>query len=329
MKKRIQQKTSGATVHRSVTKDVEKMLENKTFSELELLQVDIYKRLQQANNNKSSSMVDRNYWEEILFEIKYHRSCNNVRLLNERMIKFIFNNVKNIKKQIQEHKQQQQKQGEVGHGIVEDKKHDGSIIEDHNNIENLEALYDIQQESNIQINDGDDHHNTIETQQHIKGTSSSSSTTNDLLDNEHEENMKQSDEIQLPQQNYNWSDKYRPRKPRYFNRVRTGWDWNKYNKTHYDHDNPPPKTIQGYKFAIFFPDLIDITNTPKYFLEGTGDGNRDFAIIRFHSGPPYEDIAFKIVNKEWDKDRRSGFKCQFEKGVLTLNFNFKRIFYRR
>ncbi len=48
-----------------------------------------------------------------------------------------------------------------------------------------------------------------------------------------------------------------PPKPRYFNRVKTGYDWNKYNQTHYDHDNPPPKTVQGYKFTIFYPDLID------------------------------------------------------------------------
>ena len=33
-----------------------------------------------------------------------------------------------------------------------------------------------------------------------------------------------------------------------------------YNRTHYDHDNPPPKTVQGYKFNIFYPDLIDKTD---------------------------------------------------------------------
>ena len=49
---------------------------------------------------------------------------------------------------------------------------------------------------------------------------------------------------------YNWSDKYRPRKPRYYNRVHTGYDWNQYNKKHYDVDNPPPKTVQGYKFNV-------------------------------------------------------------------------------
>ena len=65
---------------------------------------------------------------------------------------------------------------------------------------------------------------------------------------------------------YNWSDKYRPRKPRYYNRVHTGYDWNQYNKKHYDVDNPPPKTVQGYKFNIFYPDMIDKTKTPQYTL---------------------------------------------------------------
>ena len=33
---------------------------------------------------------------------------------------------------------------------------------------------------------------------------------------------------------YVWEDKYRPRKPKYFNRVHTGYEWNKYNQTHYE-----------------------------------------------------------------------------------------------
>lgn len=28
-------------------------------------------------------------------------------------------------------------------------------------------------------------------------------------------------------------------------KVKTGYEWNKYNQTHYDHDNPPPKIVQG------------------------------------------------------------------------------------
>lgn len=125
----------------------------------------------------------------------------------------------------------------------------------------------------------------------------------------------------------NWSEKFRPRKPRYFNRVKTGYEWNKYNQTHYDHDNPPPKVVQGYKFNLFYPDLIDATNAPRFYLEKTN--SPEFCIIRFSAGPPYFDIAFKIVNREWEYSHKRGFKSVFERGILHLYFNFKRHRYRR
>jgi len=106
-------------------------------------------------------------------------------------------------------------------------------------------------------------------------------------------------EAELGQQTYNWQDKYRPRKPRYFNRVHTGYEWNKYNQTHYDLDNPPPKVVQGYKFNIFYPDLIDPSKAPTYFIDKDPE-SPDTVLIRFHAGPPYEDIAFRIVNREWE-----------------------------
>lgn len=135
-------------------------------------------------------------------------------------------------------------------------------------------------------------------------------------------------ESALDSQVYLWSDKYRPRKPRYFNRVHTGFEWNKYNQTHYDMDNPPPKIVQGYKFNIFFPDLIDKTTAPEYYLTVCPD-NSDFAILRFHAGPPYEDIAFKIVNREWEYSYKRGFRCQFHNNIFQLWFHFKRYRYRR
>ncbi|XP_040273612.1 cactin isoform X2 [Bufo bufo] len=135
-------------------------------------------------------------------------------------------------------------------------------------------------------------------------------------------------EIPVTSKAYLWADKYRPRKPRFFNRVHTGFEWNKYNQTHYDFDNPPPKIVQGYKFNIFYPDLIDKRSTPEYFLEACYD-NKDFAILRFHAGPPYEDIAFKIVNREWEYSHRHGFRCQFSNGIFQLWFHFKRYRYRR
>ncbi|KAI0127036.1 mid region of cactin-domain-containing protein [Xylariales sp. AK1849] len=138
-----------------------------------------------------------------------------------------------------------------------------------------------------------------------------------------------------------WADKYRPRKPRYFNRVQMGYEWNKYNQTHYDHDNPPPKVVQGYKFNIFYPDLIDRTKAPTFKIirehgRRRGEsfapaGEEDTCLIRFVAGPPYEDIAFRVVDREWDysakKDR--GFKSSFDKGILQLHFQFKKIYYRK
>jgi hypothetical protein len=69
--------------------------------------------------------------------------------------------------------------------------------------------------------------------------------------NKNDERKSNTVEVEI-KHHYQWSDKYRPRKPRYYNRVHTGYDWNQYNKKHYDVDNPPPKTVQGYKFNVIF-----------------------------------------------------------------------------
>lgn len=126
-----------------------------------------------------------------------------------------------------------------------------------------------------------------------------------------------------------WADKYRPRKPRYFNRVQMGYEWNKYNQTHYDHDNPPPKVVQGYKFNIFYPDLIDKTKAPTFKIIREGGrrrgesfapaGEEDTCLIRFVAGPPYEDIAFRIVDREWDYSakRERGFRSSFDKVCMS------------
>lgn len=129
-----------------------------------------------------------------------------------------------------------------------------------------------------------------------------------------------------------WANKHRPRKPRYFNRVQMGYEWNKYNQTHYDHDNPPPKVVQGYKFNIFYPDLIDKSKAPTYRIERENGrkrgqsfapaGEEDTCLIRFISGPPYEDLAFRIVDKEWDYSakRERGFRSSFDKVSIVTTF---------
>ncbi|OXB52776.1 UNVERIFIED_CONTAM: hypothetical protein H355_016476 [Colinus virginianus] len=179
----------------------------------------------------------------------------------------------------------------------------------------------------------EDAHRLLLLRQQLQVTGNATESADDIFFRKAKEGMGADEaqfsvEMPLTGKAYLWADKYRPRKPRFFNRVHTGFEWNKYNQTHYDFDNPPPKIVQGYKFNIFYPDLIDKRSTPEYFLEACQD-NKDFAILRFHAGPPYEDIAFKIVNREWEYSHRHGFRCQFANGIFQLWFHFKRYRYRR
>ncbi|KAK6435853.1 hypothetical protein LTR95_007963 [Oleoguttula sp. CCFEE 5521] len=138
-----------------------------------------------------------------------------------------------------------------------------------------------------------------------------------------------------------WLSTSRPRKPQSFNRLLLGYDWNKYNQTHYTTDAPPPKVVQGYRFNIFYPDLPPGAPTPTYKIERE-DGRRrgevraeageeDMCTIRFVGGEPYLDVAWRIVDREWDfsAKRERGFRSSFDKGVLQVWFLFKRVYYRK
>ena len=78
---------------------------------------------------------------------------------------------------------------------------------------------------------------------------------------------------------------------------------------------------------IFFLSL-DKSSVPQQTLTPCKD-NSDFCILRIHAGPPYEDIAFKIVNREWEYGYKRGFRCQFQNNIFQLWFHFKRLRYRR
>ncbi|QRV88027.1 Cactin [Ceratobasidium sp. AG-Ba] len=143
-----------------------------------------------------------------------------------------------------------------------------------------------------------------------------------------EEELYNLEELIVNPTTYTWEDKYRPRKPRYFNRIHTGYEWNKYNQTHYDTDNPPPKVVQGYKFNIFYPDLIDKSKAPTYKIVKE-PGNEETVLLYFTAGPPYEDIAFRVVNREWEYSHKRGFRSSFDRGCLSLWFNFRRNYYRK
>ena len=187
---------------------------------------------------------------------------------------------------------------------------------------------------------------TPSEQQPVESSSTADLASEALYRAEAERDMDEEEELFNMEENiaqptsYNWEDKYRPRKPRYFNRVHTGYEWNKYNQTHYEYDfpchhfvigtdthgstdNPPPKVVQGYKFNIFYPDLIDKSKAPTYKIVKE-PGNEDTVLLHFSAGPPYEDIAFRIVNREWEYSHKRGFRSSFDRGCLSLWFNFKR-----
>lgn len=115
-------------------------------------------------------------------------------------------------------------------------------------------------------------------------------------------------------------------KPRYYNKVELGFEWNRYNKAHYNSENPPPKVAQGYRFNIFYPELKDTEFTPTYkIIYDNKDRSASHCTIVFQAPRIYQDLAFRIVNRQWDKSR--SFSSEFEDGVLKLHFRFKKIFY--
>lgn len=119
-------------------------------------------------------------------------------------------------------------------------------------------------------------------------------------------------------------------KPQYHNRAVMGIEWNRYNQAHYTIENPPPKVVQGYRFNIFYPDLINSPVTPSYKVVKDDDSGKTCLLV-FKAPKPYQDIAFRIINSPWDQTslKRGGFVSKFESGVLSLHFKFKRLHYRK
>lgn len=59
----------------------------------------------------------------------------------------------------------------------------------------------------------------------------------DWGDSESEAEMEEgdlADDIDRAPSAFDLSDKYRPRKPKYFNRVHSSFEWNEYNQSHYE-----------------------------------------------------------------------------------------------
>jgi hypothetical protein len=290
-KSSISNETLSNTFHDTIAMDIKELLARKNSDELKLLKEEI------RENIHTGKGTDIEYWETMLKEIETQTTSLFLHQFHIAILQKLLILLSQLKSE--------------------------GVIDANEKYKPAHSKEGKQHTSNSSTN--------IHTENTVEDYLAEMEKDLDYSNDDSEIKMIASDEVFLPHDTtYWWHDKYRPRKPRYFNRVKTGWERNKYNLTHYDHDNPPPKVIQGYKFTIFYPDLIDKTVAPKYFLEPCKDcDNNEFVIIRFQAGPPYEDVAFKILNKEWDVHKRSGFVSVFDRGILQLHFNFKRAFYRR
>lgn len=373
-------------INQSVARDVTSIVQGKTAQQLDELKAKIGEKIESKSDG-----VDIGYWESLLSQLKAHIARARLRDRHQENLR---NKLELLKREQVESDEKPDSETDepstsrIKHELIDniEANEDGQAMEvdDDEAIDMLSdcfALYtqgnyspkyiseneidtsiriidDEQLEENIEkirdqvFNRGDDgEEEEFVTTEEIR-------MAKDARQGMNADEAEFSVETKLDSEVYLWSDKYRPRKPRYFNRVHTGFEWNKYNQTHYDMDNPPPKIVQGYKFNIFYPDLIEKSSTPQYFLVSSqfpifqyeikisnskqfnsnlnaicpqtpcGD-NKDFAILRFHAGPPYEDLAFKIVNREWEFSYKRGFRCQFYNNIFQLWFHFKRYRYRR
>lgn len=334
-------------LHMSIEADVKSLLQGKTYGELEALQSKIESQMRSG----TAKVVE--YWEAILKRLHIYKAKACLKEIHANMLRKHLERLEdpsegeNIKTEpAEELDDQESDQEDVEYARVSPPP----VMEVEVSDEELAGSYSPQ----LLHGDEDDDEEAIDPEEdkailerkriavkEDRRVQEMSSRLNPPEDNFERTAMKamgameegdvvfgSNEEINLDSQVYWWHDKYRPRKPKYFNRVHTGYEWNKYNQTHYDHDNPPPKIVQGYKFNIFYPDLVDKQKAPTYTIEKDGD-SAETCIIRFHAGPPYEDIAFRIVNKEWEYSHKKGFKCTFERGILHVYFNFKRYRYRR
>lgn len=122
-------------------------------------------------------------------------------------------------------------------------------------------------------------------------------------------------------------------KPHRFCKVKTGFSWTQYNRTHYDsRTNPPPRTEMWYEFTLFYPALANTKRDMRriFRIEDAPEGPNDqYCLLVFSVGPPYADVAYRIRKKQWDT-RRGGVRISFDQtGRYKLFFRFTNSNYRR
>lgn len=284
-------------INHSVARDVTSIFQGKTAQQLDELKLKIESKLSGKEDG-----VDIGYWESLLSQLKAHMARARLRDRHQENLRKKLEMLKSEQVETDEPMQTDQITEEPSTSSIkreptEEENDDSSQDIDKEDEEAMDLLSDCfalykqgnyspeyvpedSMDSNIRIIDADQLEVNIEKVRNRVLNRAEDVDDEDFATKEemrlakvvrdslgvNAEEAEFSVETKLDSEVYLWSDKYRPRKPRYFNRVHTGFEWNKYNQTHYDMDNPPPKIVQGYKFNIFYPDLIDKNSTPQYFL---------------------------------------------------------------
>lgn len=347
-----QQGVEGRAV-RSVSTDIDKLLGPKSFHELEKLEKQINKKL------NSNEPIDTDYWQQLLDHLLVYKAKATLKEMYRKVLQKKSQNLRRENRSTAEEAKARLSKGEAlvpPSAQLLDPEPLLSLDADSKSlpiIDEAKFLSNIASERQRIIKSGyipasGGAFSTRRPQSDLAGVPEADGRiASSMFDREAAKGVEEDEEVFAGEENVetrdadSWKGQYRPRKPRYFNRVQMGYEWNKYNQTHYDHDNPPPKVVQGYKFHVFYPDLIDPAKAPTYKITREGGrkkgetvapaGEEDTCIIRFMSGPPYEDIAFRIVDRDWDYSAKHdrGFKSTFENGILTLHFSFKKVHYRK
>lgn len=273
----------------NVTDDIDNLLKSKTYAQLETLEEQIHTKL------RGDEPVDVDYWEQLLRSLKVWKAKAFVRALHEPV----------LKARPTPPKQPLPMRPLPTEPVKPEEEADpfNEELEDNEAFtQAAQSMFDT--ETTRIVEEG------VETEENFNV---------------------EADDVETAEPA--WANDYRPRKPKFFNRVVMGYEWNKYNQTHYDEANPPPKVVQGYKFNIFYPNLVDTSKTPTYKVErnrqkrryvggggGTSAGEDETCIIRFTAGPPYLDVAFRIIDRDWDYSSRfnRGFKSSFDKVYIRL-----------
>ena len=242
-------------INQSVVQDVSGLFKGKNYDQLEVLEESIKRKMREETG------IDIGYWESVLSQLVAHKARARLREKHQDMLKIKY---QRLKQQQQPNNQVEPVIEETFEKLSHvdkspPKRLDSEEFDEINNDELCMQEYEKGNYSPKLLNQSDLNIDTFIVtadedfkrldfkRMQVLGTGSVKPDVEDAFEkkalekiNGLETNTAESEDIvstdvlngnEIPvQHRYLWSDKYRPRKPRYYNRVHTGYDWNQYNK---------------------------------------------------------------------------------------------------